>query len=269
MDTPSHSNSASRRDVLHLGTKAGALIAISGLVSNLMGGCGSASKRLGSSGNMVGQPIPTGQSPITRTPMPMPAQTVYSPQVAPRDMSQIPDFVIKRTQWTKLGTKVNMTDPMTRITRITVHHDAISPLPSGGYADSVRRLTSIRRGHLGNRWADIGYHYAIDPAGRAWQARPLIYQGAHVKDNNSGNIGIVVFGNYERSKPTSKALDTLNRLIAHEMRRFSVPLSGVYTHRELRSTACPGRNLQAQMNVLRSPRGALAMIDQQLKEHHA
>lgn len=258
MDTPTPNTSATRRQVLYFGAKAGSLVALSGLLTGL-GGCQSSSKRGSTSENMIGQPIPADPALATHAPSHIPAGTKYIPTQSGK-LTQLPNFVIPRTAWTRGKTKASLADPMSRITRITVHHDAISPLPSGRYSDSVRRLTIIRRGHLNNRWADIGYHYAIDPAGRTWQARPLTFQGAHVKDHNPGNIGIVLFGNYENSWPTAKALNTLNTLIAHEMRRFSVPLGRVYTHRELRSTACPGRHLQSQMIQFRRPNGSLAML---------
>jgi len=257
MENPVSSNSTTRRQALYLGAKAGSLIAMSGLIAGLSG-CQSGSKRKNRSENMIGQPIPSDPISTAKAPTWTPQPTFH--KNTSRKLTDLPNFVISRTAWTRGKTKASMTDPMRRISRITIHHDAISPLPSGQYADSVRRLTAIRRGHLGNHWADIGYHYAIDPAGRAWQARPLIYQGAHVKYHNPGNIGIVVFGNYEKSRPTSKALHTLNALIAHEMRRFNVPLNNIFTHRELRNTACPGRHLQSQMVQFRKPNGALAML---------
>jgi len=255
MDIPTPPYSATRRQILHLSAKAGSLIAVSGLLTGL-GGCDSSQKRRSS---QIGQPIPG--DPVTTTYAPSRVESATAHPIKPSGkLTELPSFVIPRAEWTRGKTKAHLADRMTQITRITVHHDAISPVPSGRYAESVRRLTTIRRGHLGNHWADIGYHYAIDSAGRAWQARPLWFQGAHVKEHNPGNIGIVVFGNYEKSRPSNKALATLNTLIAHEMRRFSVPLSRVHTHRELRSTACPGRNLQSQMIQLRRPNGSLAML---------
>jgi N-acetylmuramoyl-L-alanine amidase CwlA len=156
---------------------------------------------------------------------------------------------------------------MTKINRITVHHDAIMPVPSGSYADSLRRMQLIRTGHLNNGWADIGYHFAVDPNGRVWQARPLELQGAHVKNHNPGNIGIVVFGNYEKMRPTQASLDSVEKMVAHSMKRFDVPISQVRTHRELRSTACPGRFLQTQMDITRARGGRLAMLTGQESAH--
>ena len=68
----------------------------------------------------------------------------------------------------------------------------------------------IRRGHVNhNGWADIGYHFAVDRAGRVWSCRPLVWQGAHVKDRNEGNIGVLVLGNFEIERPTSAQLNAL------------------------------------------------------------
>ncbi len=255
MDQSASHPSATRREILSLGAKAGALVALGGVIPTL-GGCQSGSKR--NKQSMIGQPVPA--DPVLQTADPLPfAPSASRPTISTSKLTVLPGFAIARNSWTNAKTKTRLADPMQRITKITVHHDAISPVPSGGYSDSIRRLNLIRKGHLRNQWADIGYHYAVDPAGRVWQARPLIYQGAHVKDHNPGNIGIVVFGNYERSRPSTKSLTSLNRLIAHEMARFHIPLTRVYTHRELRSTACPGRYLQTQMVQIRRPGGQLAM----------
>lgn len=125
----------------------------------------------------------------------------------------------------------------------------------------------IRTGHLNRGWADIGYHFAIDRNGRVFQARPLELQGAHVKNNNPGNLGIVVFGNYEKIRPTQASLESVNKMVAYAMERFNVPLSQVRTHQELRSTACPGRFLQEQMNRTRARGGKLAMAASRLPDH--
>ena len=68
------------------------------------------------------------------------------------------------------------------------------------------------------------------------------------------------FGNFEQIRPTTASLSALDQMLAYAMQRFSVPMSRVYTHQELRPTACPGRNLQAQMNSTRSSNGRLAQM---------
>lgn len=256
-DAPSHQNTLTRRSALRTCAKAGIALGIAGSLV----GCGSsAQKRVKSKGGSLGEPIPA--DPVARSASPSPIRPGAGDDSAgtTQGLAAIPPFVIPRSKWTSSGTKDWLADPMGSVNRITVHHDAIMPVPSGTYSDSLRRMQLIRKGHLNNGWADIGYHFAIDPSGRVWQARPLSYQGAHVKDHNPGNLGIVVFGNYEQIQPSGASMRSLDQTLAYAMRRFSIPISRVYTHRELRPTACPGQNLQARMNATRSGRGRLSQM---------
>src|SRR5690606_33804179 len=126
-------------------------------------------------------------------------------------------------------------------------------------ADVADRIEMIRRSHVESRgFADIGYHYIIDPAGRIWEGRSVAYQGAHVKDNNENNLGILVLGNFQRQTPTRAATETLDRFVASQMARYGVPLTRVKTHREITVTECPGESLQRYMNATRARGGGLA-----------
>lgn len=256
-DQPNGSKGVSRRQALTSAAKAGVALSIAG---SLVGCSSAAQRRVESKGGSLGDPIPADPVAHSRNPSPIDIEP-HSPSISSNDtLSAIPPFIIPRSKWTSSGPKRWLADPMSSVSRITVHHDAIMPVPGGAYAESLRRLQLIRTGHLNNGWADIGYHFAIDPNGRIWQARPLELQGAHVKDNNPNNLGIVVFGNYEQIRPTTASLQALDQMIAYGMQRFGIPLSRVYTHQELRPTACPGRNLQAQMNATRSKGGRLSRI---------
>jgi len=79
---------------------------------------------------------------------------------------------------------------MLPITRITVHHDGMDTFSSTSQADAAHRIELIREAHVNQRkFADIGYHYIIDPGGRVWEGRNVRFQGAHVQDNNEGQPG--------------------------------------------------------------------------------
>ena len=121
-------------------------------------------------------------------------------------------------------------------------------------SSAASRLELIRKSHLrrdGGRWGDIGYHFAIDPAGRLWQARPLTWQGAHVRAKNEGNIGVVVLGNFERQSVNRAQLGAVTSTLQSLMGKFNVPVSRVRTHLEWAATACPGRSLQQAMVGMR------------------
>ncbi|MHC4946705.1 MAG: peptidoglycan recognition protein family protein [Planctomycetota bacterium] len=159
--------------------------------------------------------------------------------------------VIARTNWASGSPVPTLMNRMRPVRYITVHHDGMSPFFGGDARAAAARLEAIRRGHRGRGWGDIGYHYAVDRGGRVWQARPVGWQGAHVKDHNEGNIGIVVLGNFDRQTATRAQIEGLHRHLATVMRTYRVPASRVRTHQEWAPTACPGRSLQYHMNDAR------------------
>jgi hypothetical protein len=162
--------------------------------------------------------------------------------------------VIPRNGWTTKGPLTSLAKPMNGVTRITVHHSAINNTSIRSREDAARMLRGIQGEHMGRsdhnngkKWADIGYHYIIDPQGRIWEGRPTNLQGAHVKDTNEHNLGIMVMGNFDQQSPTAAQAAAVDAFVIDQMRRYRVPVARVYTHQELNRSACPGRNLQAYM----------------------
>jgi len=152
---------------------------------------------------------------------------------------------------------------MNGVKRITVHHEG-ALWNATDQPTVARHLESIRQDHLrrrskrtGEYWADIGYHFVIDPAGRIWEARSVNWQGAHVDDQNEHNLGIMLMGNFDLQQVSSAGLASLQRMVRAQMVRYRVPVSLVFTHQELDATRCPGTNLQRQMVVMRGSGGAL------------
>jgi hypothetical protein len=180
---------------------------------------------------------------------------IASAAVPPRgDAMPLNINVIPRSRWTTARPKQMSLYPMGVGRAITIHHDAI-PLTAVDEGSSRRRIQSIRRTHVqDNGWSDIGYHFAVDRAGRIWEARPLLYQGAHVKNQNPGNIGIVLLGDFESQTPSFAQVKAMNSLVRALRRTFNIPLGAVVTHREWpgASTECPGRRLQGIINASRS-----------------
>ena len=228
-----------------LGDVARSLLA-GGVVATGLGGCASTSSR--SSRVEPDWPSP-GRGPIAS---PSPAIANAAPAAADREFGH----VAARASWTGMRPDYGDMNRMAPIRAITVHHDGLpSPLASSGIRDTEDRLRLIRRAHVDHRgWADIGYHYAIDRGGRVWACRPVTWQGAHVKDRNEGNIGILVLGNFEIERPTSAQLSALAMHLKTLSVAYRVPVSRIYTHREWpgAATQCPGRNLQPSVNRIRS-----------------
>ncbi|MDG1137205.1 MAG: peptidoglycan recognition family protein [Phycisphaerales bacterium] len=161
---------------------------------------------------------------------------------------------ISRGNWAKGQPIPRHMNRMLPVRYITIHHDGMNAFTSTTKSSAASRLETIRKSHLrrdGGRWGDIGYHFAIDPAGRLWQARPLTWQGAHVRAKNEGNIGVVVLGNYERQSVNRAQLAAVSSTLQSLMKKYKVPMSKVRTHQEWAATACPGRSLQQAMVGIR------------------
>jgi hypothetical protein len=173
--------------------------------------------------------------------------------------------VVNRATWASQGPIMSRANRMGRVEYITVHHDGMNPFTSTLFEETSRRLESIRRAHVNQEWADIGYHFAVDPAGRVWEGRPESLQGAHVKDRNPRNLGIVVLGNFEKQRPTDAALRAIDMLVASKMDQYGVPVNKVMTHREWAATACPGRHLQSHMQAARDPGGSIRVALETLR----
>ncbi len=195
--------------------------------------------------------------PIIERLDPVPVPGPFTPSITSPSAPRL--NAVSRVQWTKSGPVAAKMNRMRPVRYLTVHHDGMDSFRSSVMRDAGARLERIRRSHRrrdGGRWGDIGYHYAIDPAGRIWSCRPLSWQGAHVKAHNEGNIGIVMLGNYDRQQVNAAQEAALQKALASLIKTYRVSTGNVRTHQEWAPTACPGRSLQAYVESLR--RGSLA-----------
>jgi hypothetical protein len=141
---------------------------------------------------------------------------------------------------------------MGRIYRLTIHHSAML-LRSTAESEAAQQIRMIQSAHIkGEHYGDIGYHYLIDPAGRIWQGRELRYQGAHARgDNNRGNIGICVLGNFMRNRdgqrPTEAVIESLETLVGHLSSKYGIGQEQIFSHGDLVNTQCPGPLLREKM----------------------
>jgi hypothetical protein len=221
--------SLSRRGFLALGTLAA------------VGCAGSATTR----SSKLPDPIwPTAAQKPVEGPTPIPA---------PRK-NKLFNSVLDRELWCKGDCVPSKMDPMLPPRYITVHHDGMDVFLASNQAGAADRIETIRCGHRSKGWGDIGYHFIVDRGGRVWEGRDLRYQGAHVKDHNEGNIGVMCLGNFELQSPSEKQLEALENLLQSLKDKYRISHACIRTHREWQGarTICPGRNLQREMNDIRT-----------------
>ncbi len=147
--------------------------------------------------------------------------------------------------------RLNRADPYYRV---TVHHQGSAIYHHRSELDAAIAIQNVQQGHMNRRFGDIGYHLVIDTMGRAWEARSLRFTGAHVARHNSGNIGIMLLGNFEEQRPTRQQLECLNIVVQGVVQAFAMKPDQVYGHIDLGQTLCPGVHLYRYVEHLRNLR---------------
>lgn len=133
--------------------------------------------------------------------------------------------------------------PLDRILRtLVVHHSALSA------SDGPREIQRLHRFERG--YADIGYHFLIDPHGAIYEGRAIGVRGVHVGGFNTGSVGACLLGNFERIEPAAAQLASLEALTG--ALRDAYGITHLAGHRDFQPgvTVCPGANLAPMLPTL-------------------
>lgn len=164
--------------------------------------------------------------------------------------------VLPRSAWSARPANRSDLIPLGNPVCITMHHTTIL-LNSHSSKVAAAQLYQIQGDHQkSNGWADIGYHYLIDRAGRVWEGRELRWQGAHAGgDANRGNIGVCLLGRFLRGAdgqdPSPEQAASLDRLLRWLCSEYDIGSNKIYFHRRFKATECPGPRLEAVVNDIR------------------
>jgi hypothetical protein len=135
--------------------------------------------------------------------------------------------------------------------RVTIHHTVT---PTNDSMSPQARLRQIQAYHQNsNGWCDIGYNYLISRDGRVWRARGATTVGAHVSNNNTGNIGVSFMGTHTSTAPTSTQMCQAAKLLRRLSMDFSavdLTRSDVKGHRQYGGTVCPGNALYDRIDKI-------------------
>ncbi len=174
------------------------------------------------------------------------------PSRGPKDPGAQRPFVHPRAEWKAVpATEPYTPDPLPW--RITLHHS------DGRYTqtlqESLDEVRFIQDFHIhGRGWIDIAYHFAVDPLGNIIEGRPEGMLGAHTLDDNEGNVGIVLLGNYHppvNNRPTVPQLAAVAALGRYLVARYGISPDTLKGHRDYKVTDCPGDRAYATLPALR------------------
>jgi hypothetical protein len=147
------------------------------------------------------------------------------------------------------------------LTTVVVHHSAL-PL-----RDGPAEIQRVHMRVLG--FADIGYHFLIDAAGRLFEGRSLTVRGAHTRGHNTGTVGVALLGHFEQGDPTVAQQATLTSLLYSL--RDTYQISHLAGHRDFlpTETVCPGHRLEVQLPDLARSVGLRFGVDGYRKPNYA
>jgi hypothetical protein len=140
-------------------------------------------------------------------------------------------------QTNPLGVLYYASDLRRELNTVVVHHSAFS---HAGPAE-IQALHMDRRGY-----ADVAYHFLIDPDGIIYEGRDIHIRGAHVQGYNTGSVGVVLLGNFNEEEPTLAQIESLVDLVDYLRYTYGIRyLAGHkdYPDQSPDGTECPGDNL--------------------------
>lgn len=134
-----------------------------------------------------------------------------------------------------------------RFRYIVIHHTA----SDYGNLEYYRKMHMEERG-----WPDVAYHFIINNGtsntamgqieeSSLWKNRSIHYSTKRTLINYLG-IAVVLVGNFENHSVPSMQYESLVNLVVRLSREYGIPPERIYGHREIWSTACPGKNLNMQ-----------------------
>jgi N-acetylmuramoyl-L-alanine amidase len=159
--------------------------------------------------------------------------------------------IVPRTGWGAKAPKCTQTLKVP-VRYLFIHHTAgNAPTTESGEQSAMRGTQAYHQNNKG--WCDIAYNFLIMPSGRVYEGRGWNRVNGATKGYNSNSLAFCWAGNYDTSPPSQASIDAGRALVAQAMRDGYLTASFTMRgHRDVASTACPGRYLYARLRDLDS-----------------
>lgn len=139
------------------------------------------------------------------------------------------------------------------IERLVPHYPAAGNVEFANptLAQSCQRLRNWRRYHVGtNGWADLGYPFAIDQAGRIFECAGDTHAAAHTRGHNFDSLAaLFIVGDNERPSAKARAaFRALGRRLRKKFKKMSpVPID--HGRMPGNSTSCAGQPIRKEIDA--------------------
>ncbi|WP_165399790.1 N-acetylmuramoyl-L-alanine amidase [Xylanimonas ulmi] len=273
-------------DAIHVGDASAVQVATVGPADESLSVDGVSLTLIGSQAPTAGLHA-SAQSAVHRPGGPSVVSDIASGPIV-RQAAARPAFVT-RAQWGAAAPTCAL-DSAPALRGAVVHHTA----GGNSYSTQAQAMQQIRNDqayHMGTRgWCDLGYNFVVDKWGTLYEGRAgsmdSAVVGVHASGFNTGFVGVSFLGNYDTVGLPAAALETAGRVIGWRLGAYGVNPNGTGTftisvagtklpigsqvslplvmgHKDVSSTACPGRYVypsagQAGTNLMPSIRAIAA-----------
>jgi len=177
-------------------------------------------------------------------------------------------YIYSRAQWGANERMRDQSDPSFGTVRAGfIHHTVNANSYSSAQVPAL--LRGIYAYHTQSKgWRDIGYNYLVDRFGRIWEGRyggvTRAVVGAHTLGYNEVSFAMSAIGNFDIASPPAAVVRAYARLFAWKLSLYNIRaddprvyvkdrwLYAINGHRDVGSTACPGRYLYAKVPSIRA-----------------
>lgn len=152
-----------------------------------------------------------------------------------------------RAQWGAVFDVSGIPTFRTPVSMLFIHHNVMPPTNNPN--DDMRRTEAVDI----SRFGLPSYKWAIHPSGVVLEGMTN-HSSPDTYGHNSDALSIMFMGNFENDQPTSAAILACRELV-QVLRDFNLLTKDfrILGHRDVYSTACPGRNLYPRLGELIVP----------------
>lgn len=136
---------------------------------------------------------------------------------------------------------------------VFLHHSVTTQLAQAASVaaerEQMRKIEAVGESRFGT---GISYNVLIFPSGRPYAGVSWNRRGTHTGGRNSTARSICLAGNYDIYLPTDAQIATARRIYHGGMGRLWRSGAPIHGHRDVKSTACPGRHAYERLDDIRN-----------------
>ena len=162
--------------------------------------------------------------------------------------------MIHRFDWDASPTRERVRSMHRRIEYVIVHHTEDGERECWSLEECRRYMQRTQhRFQYRKNFPDIPWNFLIGENGEIFEGMGWGVEGYHTEDWNDRSLGVAFIGDFDLQSVSPRAMSSFERLLDCGVRGgYLDSYYGIYGHRDMRETDCPGEFLYETIRHMRS-----------------